>query len=120
MKVIIYSALIVVCIAAFNHAAVINNQIPDVVEFEPTYDEGALYDAIEEHLRHRRQTSNGQAKVDVQQNRGTTSVNAQVGRVWESKDRNTRVEANVNYGRDYGSGRSKPNYGGNIGITHRF
>ncbi|XP_055304928.1 uncharacterized protein LOC129569789 [Sitodiplosis mosellana] len=120
MKVFICLVLIAICNVAVNQAAAIDIQEESALQFEPTYYEGQAYDAIDEHSRPRRQTSNGQAGVDIKQQGRTTSVNAQAGRVWQSNDGRTRVEANVNYGRDYGRGGSRPNYGGNVGISHRW
>lgn len=116
MKVFICLLLVAAFNVAVNQAAAINAQ-----EQISTHHNGEPYNAvIAEHSRQRRDSGNGQASVDIKQNRGTTSVNAQVGRVWESNNGRTRVEANANYGRDYGRGGSKPNYGGNIGISHKW
>lgn len=121
MKVFICLALIVICIVVINQAAAIDTQEESLaLQFEPNYLEGDYFDAIEKHSRQRRQTSKGQASVDVHKERGRTSINAQVGRVWESQNGNTRVEVNGNYGRDYGRGGSRPNYGANVGIKHRW
>lgn len=120
MKVFICLALFAICIVDVSKAAAIENQEESALQYEPTYDGSEVYEAIEEHSRQRRQTSHGQAGVDIKNQRGTTSVNAQVGRVWESNNGRTRVEANANYGRDYGRHGSRPNYGANVGLTHRW
>lgn len=119
MKFIIFLGLIVILNVAVSQTAAINVQNESELQIEPRYFEEKI-DAIEEHPRHRRQTSNGQASVDVQRQGGRTSVNAQVGKVWETNKGNTRIEVNGNYGRDFGRGGSKPNYGANVGINHRW
>lgn len=111
MKAIVCVALIVVCGIAFNQA------IP--IDAENVHFEHNDFDVTFEHSRQRRD-SKGQASIDVQRQRGTTSVNAQVGRVWSSNNGRTTVEANANYGRDYGRHGSRPNYGGNVQLKHRW
>lgn len=119
MKAFIGLVLIVVCNIVANQAAAIDAQDEGAWQILPNYVEGEVLSSDAEHSRQRRQSN--QASVDIQnQRRGGTSVNAQVGRVWESRDKNTRVEANVNWGRNFGPGGGRPNYGGNIQFSRRF
>lgn len=119
MKAFICFALIVICNVVVNQAATFNIQAEYPSQFEPDSVDGVVND---EYSRQKRAADNGkgQASVDVQKERGRTSVNAQVGKVWESNNGRTTVEANANWGRDFGRGGSKPNYGANVGIRHRF
>lgn len=118
MKAFLCLAFIVICNIVVNQAAVVDIHNGLASQFDPNNFDGEVFDIVDVHSRQRRQSN--QASIDVQRQRGGTSVNAQVGRVWESNNGNTRVEANANYGRDYGRGGSRPNYGGNIQFRHRF
>lgn len=121
MKLFICLVLITICNVAVNQAAAIDTQEESkLIQFEPSYYQGEIYDVNEEEHSRQRRSSKGQASIDIQKQRGRTSVNAEVGRVWESKNGRNRVEANANYGRDYGRGGSKPNYGGNVRFEHKF
>lgn len=117
MKSFICLALIIVCIAVANQAAVIQ---PELVSLnQPNYFDNEIVDFKTEHSRQRRQ--NNQASIGVENQRhGGTNVNAQVGRVWESNNGKTRVEANANWSKQFGHGGGKPNYGANIQFQHRF
>lgn len=119
MKAFICLVLIIVCNIVANQAAVIDIQPKFVSQNQPIYFEDKNLNVKTEHSRQRRQSN--QASIDIQNQRhGGTSVNAQVGRVWESNNRNTRVETNANWGRNFGHGGSRPNYGANIQFKHRF
>lgn len=122
MKAFICFAVIVICNVVLSQAAAIDGHDDSVLPFEQDHLDAELFDTIDDHSRQRRAADNGknQASVDVQKERGRTSVNAQVGRVWTSNNGRTTVETNANWGRDYGRGGSKPNYGANILIRHRF
>lgn len=116
MKTFICLALIVVCNIAVNQAAAID-QDQSLSKIMPNHLENDSQNIFDGHSRQRRETkSSNTANVDVQQNRGTTSVNAQVGRQWELNNGRTKVEVNGNYGRDYGRHGSKPSYGGSAKI----
>lgn len=121
MKAFVCLAVVVICNIVLNQAAHINSQDNSLYRFEQDGIDDAIIDVFDDHSRSKRAAdSKGQASVDVNRERGRTSVNAQVGRVWTSNNGRTTVEANGNWGRDFGRGGSKPNYGGNVGITHRF
>lgn len=122
MKAFICLAVVVICNIILSQAAAIVVHGNSVQPLEQGYLDAELFDTIDDHSRQRRAADNGkgQASVDVQKERGRTSVNAQVGRVWESNNGRTTVETNANWGRDFGRGGSKPNYGANILIRHRF
>lgn len=128
MKVLITVAFIVLFNVAFIRSAAIE-QFEDLdlqlgqdewipVGYYLTVAEEAEEDA---HLRQRREV---EASVDVsKQRRQGTNVNAQVGgTVWQSGNGRSKIEANGNYGRQFGGpgGTSRPNYGGNIKFTHKF
>lgn len=120
MKLFICLVLIAICNVAVNKAAAIDVQEESELQIEASHPDAEAYGYVEEHSRHRRQASNGQAGVNVRRQGGTTSANVQVGKVWQSSNGKTQVEVNGNYGRDFGKGGSKPNYGANIGIKHRW
>lgn len=116
MKAFLCLALIVACNVALNQAAAID-QDQSSLKFVPIQLEEDFENSFDDHSRQRRETkSSNTANVDVQRNRGTTSVNAQVGRQWELNNGRTKVEVNGNYGRDYGRHGSKPSYGGSAKI----
>lgn len=119
MKTFFCLALIVVCNCAVNQAAVNNILDESALQFKPSQLDDGIHAVIVEHSRQRRQAQN-QASVDVRRQGGGTGVNAQVGRVWQSNNGNTRVEANANWGRNFGHGGTRPNYGANVQFTHRF
>lgn len=117
MKLSICLALLVVYKIASTQSAAIEHfedQAFELAKYE-------LYSVEGEHLRQRREV---EAKVDIQKQKSQgTNVNAQVGgTVWSSGDGRTKVEANGNYNRQFGGphGSSRPNYGGNVQITHKW
>lgn len=80
-------------------------------------------DVFHSHPRQKRQ-DRGSVTTTVERNRQTgTNVNVEAqARLWQSQNRQSTLDANANYQRNFGGqfGTGRPNYGAGLTFRHRF
>ncbi|XP_037040242.1 uncharacterized protein LOC119077157 [Bradysia coprophila] len=79
--------------------------------------------AVQTHPRQKRQ-DRGSVTTTVERNRQAgTNVNVDAqARLWQSQNRQSTLDANANYQRNFGGqfGTGRPNYGAGLTFRHRF
>ncbi|XP_037040238.1 uncharacterized protein LOC119077155 [Bradysia coprophila] len=86
---------------------------------QPNLDE----EVFDSHPRQKRQ-DRGSVSTTVERNRQAgTNVNVEAqARLWQSQNRQSTLDANANYQRNFGGqfGTGRPNYGAGLTFRHRF